>query len=94
MSSADLERPEIAAARDMFRAAPAGVAAERGMVVKEVGGALLFAARVKEAAEAGCPVAVTETGVRDERGPENSDRNILRAGFAEAYERPNWRSPG
>jgi GNAT superfamily N-acetyltransferase len=53
----------------------------------------LLAARLREAAEAGCRTATTETGVREPGRPVASYRNIMRAGFEEVYERPNWRSP-
>jgi GNAT superfamily N-acetyltransferase len=53
----------------------------------------LLAARVRAAAEAGCRTATTETGVQEPGRPARSYRNILRAGFEEVYERPNWRSP-
>ncbi len=50
----------------------------------------LLAARIEQAREHGCEIAVTETGERIEGRPSASYRNILRAGFAEAYLRPNW----
>jgi GNAT superfamily N-acetyltransferase len=53
----------------------------------------MLAARIRAAAEAGCRTVTTETGVRVEGRPARSYRNILRAGFEEVYERPNWRSP-
>jgi GNAT superfamily N-acetyltransferase len=53
----------------------------------------LLAARIRAAAEAGCSTVTTETGVREEGRPARSYRNLLRAGFEEVYERPNWRSP-
>lgn len=53
----------------------------------------LLAARVREAAEAGCTTVTTETGVQEPGRPRTSYGNILRAGFAEAYVRPNWASP-
>jgi hypothetical protein len=53
----------------------------------------LLAERIRLAAEAGCRTVTTETGVRQEGRPAYSYRNILRAGFEEAYERPNWASP-
>ena len=52
----------------------------------------ILAARIARAVEAGCTAIVTETGERVEGRPSNSYRNILRAGFAEAYLRPNYRS--
>jgi GNAT superfamily N-acetyltransferase len=53
----------------------------------------ILAARVRLAAGQGAATVTTETGVREPGRPEPSYRNILRAGFEEAYERPNWRSP-
>ena len=53
----------------------------------------ILAARIRAAAEAGCATITTETGVREEGRPSRSYRNLLRAGFEEVYERPNWRSP-
>jgi GNAT superfamily N-acetyltransferase len=50
----------------------------------------LLAARIRTAAELGCTVVVTETGAQVEGRPSNSYRNILRAGFEEAYVRPNY----
>jgi GNAT superfamily N-acetyltransferase len=65
------------------------VPAHRG---KGAQGALL-AARIERARELGATIVVTETGERVEGRPSNSYRNILRAGFAEAYLRPNLHSP-
>jgi ribosomal protein S18 acetylase RimI-like enzyme len=53
----------------------------------------LLAARIRDAAEAGCKRLVTETGERIPLKPSNSYRNILRFGFEEAYLRPNYLSP-
>ena len=53
----------------------------------------ILAARIRAAAEAGCRTITTETGARVEGRPARSYRNLLRAGFEEVYERPNWRSP-
>jgi ribosomal protein S18 acetylase RimI-like enzyme len=53
----------------------------------------LLAARITDAAEAGCKRLVTETGERIPLKPSNSYRNILRFGFEEAYLRPNYLSP-
>jgi hypothetical protein len=50
----------------------------------------ILAVRIRDAAEAGCRTITTETGVREESRPARSYRNILRAGFEEVYERPNW----
>lgn len=46
--------------------------------------------RIIDAAEAGCHTLFVETGERVEDRPAGSYRNILRAGFEEAYLRPNW----
>jgi GNAT superfamily N-acetyltransferase len=53
----------------------------------------LLAARVTRAHELGVEVVVTETGAPRDGQPGPSYRNILRAGFREAYLRPNYRSP-
>jgi GNAT superfamily N-acetyltransferase len=53
----------------------------------------LLAARIDEARSAGCELLVTETGERLEGRPSASCANILRAGFREAYLRPNWTGP-
>jgi GNAT superfamily N-acetyltransferase len=47
--------------------------------------------RISDAAEAGCRTLFVETGERAPDRPAASYRNILRAGFEEAYPRPNWR---
>jgi len=46
--------------------------------------------RIADAAAAGCHTLFVETGERVEDRPAGSYRNILRAGFEEAYLRPNW----
>lgn len=46
--------------------------------------------RISDAAEAGCHTLFVETGERVPDRPSASYRNILRAGFEEAYLRPNW----
>jgi len=53
----------------------------------------LIARRLTEAAARGARIAVTETGERLPDKPSNSYRNILRAGFEEAYLRQNYMSP-
>ena len=53
----------------------------------------LLAARIEAARSAGVTRIVTETGARVEGKPDQSYRNILRAGFHEAYLRANWTSP-
>jgi N-acetylglutamate synthase-like GNAT family acetyltransferase len=46
--------------------------------------------RISDATEAGCHTLFVETGERVPGRPSASYRNILRAGFEEAYLRPNW----
>lgn len=46
--------------------------------------------RILDAAAAGCHTLFVETGERVPDRPSASYRNILRAGFEEAYPRPNW----
>jgi GNAT superfamily N-acetyltransferase len=46
--------------------------------------------RILDAAAAGCHTLFVETGERIPGRPAASYRNILRAGFEEAYLRPNW----
>jgi GNAT superfamily N-acetyltransferase len=53
----------------------------------------LLARRLEEAAARGARIAVTETGERLADKPSHSYRNILRAGFEEAYLRQNYISP-
>lgn len=50
----------------------------------------LLRRRILDAAEAGCDTLFVETGERVPDRPSASYRNILRAGFEEAYLRPNW----
>jgi len=47
--------------------------------------------RIEDARAAGCHTLFVETGERTTNRPSASYRNILRAGFKEAYLRPNWR---
>jgi hypothetical protein len=57
----------------------------------------LLRRRIADAGAAGCRTLFVETGERTAGRPSGSYRNILRAGFEEAYLRPNWqrvRSPG
>lgn len=49
--------------------------------------------RICDAAEAGCHTLFVETGERVPGRPSASYRNILSAGFEEAYLRPNWQRP-
>jgi hypothetical protein len=50
--------------------------------------------RILDATEAGCHTLFVETGERVPERPSGSYRNILRAGFEEAYLRPNWQRSG
>lgn len=52
----------------------------------------ILAARIEAGRADGVRRFATETGERVEGRPDQSYRNILRAGFREAYLRPNWRS--
>jgi hypothetical protein len=54
----------------------------------------LLRRRIVDAAAAGCQTLFVETGERTPDRPAGSYRNILRAGFEEAYLRPNWRRAG
>ena len=54
----------------------------------------LLRRRMVDAAAAGCHTLFVETGERVPDRPAGSYRNILRAGFKEAYLRPNWQRPG
>lgn len=47
--------------------------------------------RILDAIDAGCHTFWVETGERVPDKPSTSYRNILKAGFEEAYLRPNWR---
>jgi GNAT superfamily N-acetyltransferase len=49
--------------------------------------------RISDAAAAGCRTLFVETGERVPDRPSASYRNILKAGFEEAYLRPNWQRP-
>ncbi len=51
----------------------------------------LLRRRIVDAADAGCWLLFVETGERVPDRPSGSYRNILRAGFEEAYLRPNWK---
>jgi hypothetical protein len=50
----------------------------------------LLRRRIVDATAAGCRTLFVETGERVPGHPSPSYRNILRAGFEEAYLRPNW----
>jgi GNAT superfamily N-acetyltransferase len=51
----------------------------------------LLRRRILDAGEAGCRTLLVETGERVPDRPSTSYRNILKAGFEEAYLRPNWK---
>lgn len=53
----------------------------------------LLRRRIVDARAAGCHTLFVETGERATDRPSGSYRNILRAGFEEAYLRPNWQRP-
>jgi GNAT superfamily N-acetyltransferase len=53
----------------------------------------LLARRIAHALELGCRVIGTETGEAVPGDPQHSYANILRAGFAPIYVRPNWALP-
>ncbi len=50
----------------------------------------LLRRRIADAADAGCRTLLVETGEQVPDRPSASYRNILKAGFEEAYLRPNW----
>jgi hypothetical protein len=50
----------------------------------------LLRRRILDAAAAACHTLFVETGERKPDRPSGSYRNILRAGFEEAYLRPSW----
>ena len=54
---------------------------------------VLLTARIRRAGELGLTQLFTETGVPRDGAPGASYRNILRAGFREAYVRPNYAAP-
>ena len=54
----------------------------------------ILAARIARAAELGCVALAVETGARERGRAAASYRNIVAAGFAPRYLRPNWASPG
>lgn len=70
-----------------------GIGATRPAFRRRGAQTALLAARIARARELGASTLSTETGERREGAPNQSYRNILRAGFREAYPRPNWRSP-
>jgi GNAT superfamily N-acetyltransferase len=71
----------------------AGLAATRPEFRRRGAQSAILAARIEAGRAAGVRRFVTETGERLVDRPDQSYRNILRAGFREAYLRPNWRSP-
>lgn len=66
-----------------------GIGATRPAFRRRGSQSAILAARIEAARTLGVQRLTTETGEQ----VEASYRNILRAGFAEAYARPNWRSP-
>jgi hypothetical protein len=70
-----------------------GVAATRPAFRRRGAQGAILAARIDAGRALGVRRFTTETGERLPDRPDQSYRNILRAGFHEAYLRPNWRSP-
>ncbi len=75
---------------------------DRGLAVLGIGATLeharrrgcqlaLLRRRIEDAVAAGCDTLFVETGQRSKDRPAGSYRNILRAGFEEAYLCPNWK---
>jgi len=54
------------------------------------GQSAMFARRLQDARDAGCRLAITETGEESADDPNPSYHNMLRAGFQLAYARRNW----
>jgi GNAT superfamily N-acetyltransferase len=84
---------EPAAAGALYVDGPAawlGVAGTRAEFRGRGGQGALLAARLEAAKRLGAEIAVTETGERVVGRTSGSYRNILRAGFEEAYLRPNY----
>jgi GNAT superfamily N-acetyltransferase len=50
----------------------------------------ILSERIRDALAAGCTTLVTMTGEAVPGDPQHSYRNIMKAGFAEAYLRENW----
>lgn len=57
------------------------------------GQSAVLAQRIRDANAMGCRLMVTTTGEAVPGDPQQSYKNILRAGFAEAYLRENWAPP-
>jgi len=70
-----------------------GVGATRPEMRRRGSQSALLALRLTEASRLGARHATTETGVPPSGQPAPSYSNILRAGFAVAYVRPNWSEP-
>jgi hypothetical protein len=54
------------------------------------GQSAMFARRLQDARDAGCRLAIAETGEESPDSPNPSYHNMLRAGFQLAYARRNW----
>ena len=67
-----------------------GIGATKPEARKRGSQSALLARRISDAAKLGVKYVVTETGVPQEGQPAPSYANILKAGFALAYVRPNW----
>jgi GNAT superfamily N-acetyltransferase len=70
-----------------------GVAATRPEFRGRGGQNAIMRARIVKAIELGLRRLTVETGARVGDRPAGSYRNILRAGFRDAYVRPNWTAP-
>jgi hypothetical protein len=70
-----------------------GIGATRPEMRKLGGQSALLARRIADALKFGARHAVTETGVPQPGAEAPSYKNILNAGFAVAYVRPNWALP-
>lgn len=70
-----------------------GIAATRPEFRRRGAQSALLAARIDAGRDAGVRRFAAETDERVEGRSDQSYRNILRAGFREAYRRPNWHSP-
>jgi len=68
-----------------------GIGATRERFRRRGAQSAILSARIAKARGLGLRLLVTETGERQPDRPAGSYRNILRAGFREAYLRANWR---
>ena len=80
----------VAAVHIQGAAAWFGFAATRKELRGRGAQSALIAARLDAARRAGCHWACVETSADTPEKPNPSTHNLRRAGFADAYERPNW----